>query len=239
MALTDGRSVQLDANNRPELNYKGYVTRNMNGKWSVVCDDQIDFNTRGAETAGQVCLLLGLKGYRFFNKTLLPSSQLEVVDKVDHLSPNIVRSPRQILKHVQDPFQFERMLLKQREKVSEPPRIIEEPEKTWQDYEPIVASTTGPCTALFVECVPHASNHQEQLVDLTDQTKILDLRPLIHPHKTPVLVVEPIKKTPDKPIIVRFPWIADIYINGHIKGVGILLDHYWVLANVHCLNGFE
>lgn len=236
--LSNGHSVQLDANNRPELNYKGYVTRNLNGNWSVVCDDEIDFNARGAETAGQVCLLLGLKGYRFFNKTLLTHRHLETELKDLNLNKNIVRSPRQILKHVQDHYQFERLLLKQREVVTEKTNNLKTSESSKIEYEPIVASLQTECTALYVECVPHASSHHDEFLHPEDQAKLIDLRPLIFPDATHE-THEIHKVRPLQDIIVRYPWLADIYINGEMKGMGILLDHYWVLTSVHCLRRFE
>lgn len=61
-ALTDGTSkIHLDANMRPVLRHKGIATKNTNGLWNVVCGDQSDVFKNGAETAGQICSILGFR----------------------------------------------------------------------------------------------------------------------------------------------------------------------------------
>lgn len=64
VALTDGKTVYLDANLRPQLHYKGIVSKNKVGQWNVLCSDQIDVVHNGAQTAGEVCSILGFR-YRF------------------------------------------------------------------------------------------------------------------------------------------------------------------------------
>lgn len=64
VALTDGDTVFMDANLRPVLRHKGIASKNTKGNWNVLCGDEIDIIKNGAETAGQICNILG---FRYFN----------------------------------------------------------------------------------------------------------------------------------------------------------------------------
>lgn len=59
----------LDANLRPILNHKGIVSKNSHGEWNIMCGDTINLIENGAETAGQVCSILGFR-YFDFNKNV-------------------------------------------------------------------------------------------------------------------------------------------------------------------------
>lgn len=224
--LTDGQLVQLDANNRPALNYKGFVTDNTNGVWSVLCDDKVDFDHRGAEIAGSVCINLGFRGYRFFNKTSLSSSLLDVT-----------RLARQSYKHIRDETELE--MARGRQMQGEIKMPSKEPSNNWQEFEPILGTSKDQqCRALYVECVPFATGQHSEAIDQEDKTKILDLHPVIHPAQKPAVIVEPVKELQNV-VNIRFPWMAEIYVNGKMKSVGILLEHYWVLATSVALDGVE
>lgn len=225
--LTNGQSVHLDAENRPTLNYKGFVTQNTNGVWSVLCDDKIDFDTKGAEISGFVCINLAFKGYRFFNKTTLPTSKLD-----------IARPTRQSFKHIRDEVELDAIRTRQMAREGISP--VHDHSHNWLEFEPILGSTRGhPCRALFVECVPFATGQHIENIDAEDQSKILDFHPIIHPAKKPAVVVEPPKEKFENPVSIRFPWIAEIYVNGQMRGIGILLEHYWVLTTSLALDPIE
>lgn len=223
--LTDGQTVQLDANNRPVLNYKGFVTQNVNGVWSILCDDKIDFDRMGPEVAGSVCVNLEMKGYRFFNKTQLSTRKLD-----------ITRRTRQSLKHFRNQFeidQFKMREMRNQEKSEDSLQTIDEA------FEPILGNEKDQCRALFVECIPHATVQQEDIIEIKDQSKILDLHSVVHPSQKPVVVVEPVKVVEESPVTVRYPWISEIHVNGQMKGIGILLGHHWVLTTSLCLEKVE
>lgn len=219
----------MDADNRPVLNFKGYVTQNTNGVWSVLCDDKADFDTKGQEIAGFVCINLGLKGYSFLNKTSLPTSQLD-----------ISRPTRQSFKHIRDELEMDEIRSrKMGAPVNGPTMNVYAPLSSFSEHEPIVGTTNGQCRALFVECVPFATGQHVEVIDVEDKTKILDFHPLIHQSKKPFVIVEPVKEKPESPVHIRFPWIAEVYVNGHMKGVGILLEHYWVLTTSYAVDHVE
>lgn len=197
------------------------MTQNTRGVWSVLCDDQV-FDRLGDELAGNVCTILEFKGYQFFNKTILKTSTLDVQRRI-----------RQSLKHVRD--QYERDQLRMRES----PIQIEPERGTDRDFEPIVGNGKEECRALFVECVPFALTQHEEGLNQEDQTKIIDLLPVIQPSKKPVVLIEPPEVITDQTVSIRFPWIAEIFVNGKMRGIGILLDQYWVLTTSYCLESFE
>lgn len=212
----------MDANNRPVLNTKGFVTQNTQGVWSILCDDKIDFSSRGLETAGFVCINLGFKGYQFMNRTVLTSATLDVS-----------RTTRHSTKHVINEQDLQEMRMEQWRRESSTGRS---PERNNENFEPIVGSAHKECGALYVECVPFATG---QHMVSEDKTKTLDFNPIIHPAQKPVVVVEPVKEIVTNPVTIRFPWIAEIYINGRMRGLGILLEHYWVLTTSLTLESIE
>lgn len=223
--LTDGQSVHLGADNRPVLNYKGFVTQNTNGVWSILCDEAINFDTKGAETSGFVCIGLGFKGYRFFNKTTLSTSKLD-----------ITRTTRQNFKQIWDKFELDEFRVRQTNKAKK----LLETSNYWADHEPIVGAPNGECRALYVECVPFATQQLIEIISPEDQTKLLDLHPLIHPQKKPFVIVEPAKEDKNTAAVnVRFPWMAEVYVNGQMRGIGILLEHYWVLTTTLAMESVE
>lgn len=218
----------MGADSRPVLNYKGFVTQNTNGVWSILCDDAIDFNTKGAETSGFVCISLGFKGYRFFNKTTLSTSKLDIT--------RATRVTRQNFKQIWDKFELDEFRVRQSSKAKKP---IDSPLNYWADHEPIVGAPNGECRALYVECVPFATQQLIEIISQEDQTKILDLHPLIHPQKKPFVVVEPVKAVKTQAVNIRFPWMAEVYVNGQMRGIGILLEHYWVLTTTLAMESVE
>lgn len=217
--------MQLDVNNRPVLNYKGFVTQNTKGVWSVLCDDKIDFDRRGPEVAGSVCVNLELKGYRFFNKTQLTTRKLD-----------ISRRTRQSLKHFRDQFEIDKFRMRDMRNQETAEDSIQ---RLDEEFEPILGNEKDQCRALYVECIPHATVQQEDIIEVKDQTKILDLHSVIHPSQKPVVVVEPAKGSLESPVTIRYPWIAEIHVNGQMKGIGVLLDHHWVLTTSLCLEKIE
>lgn len=194
----------------------------------MVCDDAIDFDKKGAEIAGFTCINLGFRGYQYFNKTLLPTSTLD-----------ISRITRQSFKHVRNEYELNGIFAKPTQGANEFSSLHFHPRV---DYEPIVGGTTTagqPCGALFVECVPFSSSQHSEAMDAEDKSKILDFHPIIDHTKKPAVIVEPKKVPVEAPVNIWFPWMAEIYVNGHMKGLGILLEHNWILTTSLALDGVE
>jgi hypothetical protein len=61
VTLTDGHSVSLDVNGKPFMHLKGFVTKNIESKWNILCDDVGDFHQRGQQIAVDVCNVIGFK----------------------------------------------------------------------------------------------------------------------------------------------------------------------------------
>lgn len=61
VALTDGHSVMLDVNGKPFMHTKGIVTRNIQSKWGILCDDDESFLSNGAVVAADICNFIGFK----------------------------------------------------------------------------------------------------------------------------------------------------------------------------------
>lgn len=120
------------------------------------------------------------------------------------------------------------------------------------------------CTALYVECVPHSnsfkphhhdddSNIPELVPDengtqkptkpfipnIFHRPKPFPIKPNIQPHKKPSVVSKGNATTiPIVPIIVddhHWPWSADIYVDGKLVCIGVLLDNSCVVTELSCM----
>lgn len=82
MALSNGTTVILDADQRPELRSSGIVASNFRGSWRVPCTSSQEIDSQ-AHIAAYICSYLGFKDYykykmfprnRLRHKILTPSS---------------------------------------------------------------------------------------------------------------------------------------------------------------------
>lgn len=116
------------------------------------------------------------------------------------------------------------------------------------------------CTALYVECEPHSNAakpyHENQPDDNDSQKptkpskpfiptnifhgpKPSPKKPTIQPNKKPSVVANGNDtKVPSKPITTgdhHWPWSADIYVNGKLVCIGVLLDNTCVVTELTCM----
>ncbi|XP_056642016.1 serine protease nudel-like [Diorhabda sublineata] len=73
VTLTNGRTVDLDADSRPNLTTRGIVTINRNGVWRPYC---LNSTEKPANIATNTCYLLGFEEYLTFNKFQLDKTPL-------------------------------------------------------------------------------------------------------------------------------------------------------------------
>lgn len=73
MALTNGTTISLDVDNRPELRSSGIVASNYRGTWRVTCTSQNE-SEKQARTAAFMCSYLGFNDYNKFK--IFPNNRL-------------------------------------------------------------------------------------------------------------------------------------------------------------------
>ncbi|KAJ6641084.1 Serine protease nudel [Pseudolycoriella hygida] len=205
-ALCDGKTVTLDANFRPVLKNKGIVIKNSHGEWNVVCGDTIDLIENGAKTAGQICSILGFRGYTFFNLTRVESESIQIDVRIKEKRSH------------EDDSKFE-----------------------------LVGNAEG-CTALYVECESHSNafdKGDDKTVpivetDANKPAKPFPIQPIIQPNKKPLVVSKlnttTIPSKPSKSEEDHWPWSADIYVDGKLVCIGVLLDNSCVITEHTCVS---
>lgn len=237
--------MYLDANLRPVLNYKGIVSKNTAGEWNILCSDQIDILKNGAQTAGQICSILGFSGYSFFNSTDVIAESLidKLHDKVDEIThTTLSKRSGLVRRHISSPL------------IGSHEDTFNELDSNVDRYEEFVGNFKK-CIGLYVECVPHSKTnysahiHHHHTVDIIPNKKpliidipITPIKPIINKDKIPTVIAhfnqtihlaEHFLVTKEKEI--HWPWAARIYVNGKLVCVGVLLDKYWVLTESSCM----
>ncbi|XP_037043608.1 serine protease nudel-like isoform X2 [Bradysia coprophila] len=219
-ALCDGITVVLDVNTRPVLNNKGIVSKNTRGEWNIMCGDTLNLDENGATTAGQICSLLGFSGYSFFNLTKVDTDAVEI--EIRRLKK---RHPNDIENEVDSQYE-----------------CVGNPQQ---------------CTALYVECEPHSNSlrpHHTTVVDSKTISSLIPskpispitfenakpppLKPIIQPNKKPSVLSNG-TKIPSAPSTIEdhhWPWSVDIYVDGRLVCIGVLLDNTCVVTELSCMN---
>lgn len=72
-ALTNGESVGLDINMRPEVYSEGMLSFNKEGNWHNLCNSHLDDPLPAAD----ICAYLGFTGYEFYNNTYVTKQVLK------------------------------------------------------------------------------------------------------------------------------------------------------------------
>lgn len=201
--MTDSHIVKLDADQRPLLQYKGFATQNRNGRWEMFCNV-------GVRMAQEICTRLGFKRFRYVTLDELPTRKSR--------SAFSDRSNRHILKHVRGEFELDALRGKIESRKYVQKKRYPEPKERHRDFEEIVKTGRSQCATLYVECLPQANNHKDDLTGAPENVYVFNLNTTVAADST------------GWKVMVRFPWIARIYVNGKVQGVGVLLSHHWVLT---------
>lgn len=138
MALTDGKTVLLDADLRPHLNSKGIVCQNTNGTWHVLCLNRIEIK-KNNETARGMCLLLGFSAYSFHN--------ISTVDEDGR-----IKRPREVL--ISSPDDGSTSNLHLLTKRSDDIFDVQKNDKKGLFFSEMVGAPKQ-CAGLYIQCVPH------------------------------------------------------------------------------------
>lgn len=255
VALTDGKTILMDNDLRPNLNHKGIVCENKEGNWSVKCVRRGDLNAN-TELAGLICFSLGFSGFNFFN-----------VSRVDEKGEILRRDPpgpprnayyQEYLTNTRQAGSFGRSIYKRSIDTIDSHHHI-------RSHEVIVAAPPKTCHALYLECVPHShvpidepttehtttipepsvpSNQDHRQTTTVPSTNVhASTDPEHEPTTGSSIVPDDEHGNATEPRVIednfKAPWLASIYIDGDLMCIGVLLDRQWILVDNNCVESAE
>lgn len=221
-----------------------------------MCSYETDFHIHGAKTATDICTILGFSGSNYHNTTSFMNANT-------HIHPSLATQENVFRVNIDDPRNhFAREDDKQTNidltiKKSAHPFVEHvlpmEKDCTALYVECIPKSNSNETLTIL--------KPGQEVIDL--KTLDIDhLRPIITPKVKPQVAVKPspskliIKQTEDAvnkvvekvqnlTLLVNnklhqadeylhWPWLADIYVNGKLHCIGILVDKNWVLVHQTC-----
>lgn len=160
-ALTQLDKFVLDRNHNPTFSYEGFIIKNEQDSWSIVCEGVSNINGMNAsEMAVQVCTMLGFSDLSFVNSTIIDAKlRVEVENDMGMRSSDI-------------------------------------------------------CSGFFVRCLPQTSWLSSQSTEgtLSDRERMQNVQ---HNH--------------------GYPWRADIYVNGKMRGLGVLINSRWIATDAETM----
>lgn len=206
VALTNGHHVTFDSNNRPTLHSSGIVARNSQGIWRIVCIETNNNHwNRINFIAAEVCNRLGFSNFKYYNTTERSSAFLDDIEY----------------------------------KLGEP-----KPEHNVMSRSLQLQIPLKVCDALYVECLERSkklqpmtvispSHKRAQITQMLRQGEVGQVRSsLIQNHAS--LVLRAGTQIYNIEESFHWPWLTDIYVNGHLWCLGILLNKHWILAHESC-----
>jgi len=266
VALTNGHDVHYDAHQQPKFSSVGIFSKNAHGTWRVVCAHETGYHEHQSETANSVCALLGFHGAHFYNSTEFVS-QKGMHPITPELSKQrfLVGAPLDALMGDNEHFlpnhdhthHHHRKLSRQHKDsihtnshkclgiyVECNPRAnTTVPIKTFSagqavkpnpaDHLPALLPTIETHNMPNVHFKPHLP---AQMVNKKDE--IMDrLDILIKSKKNKTLLVQ--DQLHEAIEELHWPWLADVYANGELWCLGVLLDKHWLLVHESCLSGIR
>ncbi|KAH8302029.1 hypothetical protein KR044_001962 [Drosophila immigrans] len=258
-ALTNGHDVHYDAHQQPKFSSVGIFSKNAHGLWRVVCAHETNFHQHQAETADSVCALLGFHGAHYFNSTEFVSQQ-----QMQPITPELSNKP---LLHTQLHAQMgdnehehfvrselHRALPRQHKESIHSEKcvgIYVECNPRANTTVPIKTFSAGQAVNQSDEqlpaLLPTIETHNKpnvhfkpqlpaQMVNKKDE--IMDrLDMLIKSKKNKTLLVQ--DQLHEAIEELHWPWLADVYANGELWCLGVLLDKHWLLVHDSCLSGIS
>ncbi|XP_073841369.1 serine protease nudel [Musca autumnalis] len=260
-ALTNGKEIYMDGHRQPILNTAGIFSRNNNGTWRIVCTHETSYGDHNAKTASEVCSLLGFKGYSFYNTTMptiyehiIPiSPDLHTRSRISDEIQNTVSDSEYFsaLKSVFPSFKNLRTIrIEQTKEVCLGLYVecIAKSNKT----EPIKAFSAG-------QAKPHVETKTEQLQPSiethnkpnvfvkpetlssvggkTNQSGVNSLENSNDPKKNiTILVDQQLHEVIEE---LHWPWLVDVYANGKLWCIGVLMDKHWIMVHETCNYGIR
>ncbi|XP_046808532.1 serine protease nudel [Lucilia cuprina] len=257
-ALTNGKEIKLDSNKRPALQSAGIFSRNINGIWRTVCTHETTFSDHNAKTAAEVCALLGFKGFKFYNTTQ-PAKHHHIVP----ISPEIHSKSRfneEVLSVVGDNLHFshvKNIFLKDLKTNLRTIRIEQTRETCLGLYvechaksnhtEPLKTISAGQPKPLFDDLkVPHfkpalethnkpnvfVKPHLPTMMVEKKEEIMQKLDKVIDGKKNISILVD--KKLHHGIEELHWPWLVDVYANGKLWCLGVLMDKHWIMVHETC-----
>lgn len=257
VALTNGREVVLDSNKRPELQSSGIFSSNVDGIWRVVCTYETIFGDHQARTAAEVCALLGFKGLKFYNTTKAMKN-----DRFTPISPEMdpkLNLNAEVAAVVSDNLTFSNLKnafpsylqAKLRSIRIEPTKesclglYVECIPKTnlTKPIKTLSAGSPKPGKDLKVPHIkPAIKTHNRPNVFWQSQvptTVVNKKEEIMHKLKkvieaknnSSILIDQNLHNVIEE---MHWPWLVDVYANGKLWCLGVLMDKYWVLVHESC-----
>ncbi|SPP87604.1 serine protease nudel isoform X2 [Drosophila guanche] len=264
-ALTNGQDVHFDIHQQPQFSSAGIFSRNAHGVWRVVCAHETGYHEHQANTADAVCALLGFKGAHYFNssefvsqrdvhsitpelkgKTQLVVELRSMDNDNDQLSDNEEAMPVQGLPLPTRP-EKDRLLSSMCLGI-------------YVECNPLSNKTTPLKTLSAGQAVKQKPAEEMPILKPTIETHN---RPNVHfkPQEPATMIVNKkdevldrldnlIKSKKNRTLLVNeqlheaiedlhWPWLADVYANGELWCIGVLIDKHWLLVHESCLSGIS
>lgn len=226
MALTDGKTVLLDGDLKPSLRHKGIACENINGEWSVMCFRRLEVRINGDQLAGQICSTIGFTGYTYHNASMVTEN-----GEIKQRRPMTV--PRLELGFLHD----ESSMRSRRSAIY-----------STAEEELVAAPKDKRCLGLYVECAPHSTipikNPPAVEPTTAPSPEKATVEASTHANGVPTTEKAFDIEVFNKPAVdgldfdnFTAPWVASVLVNGDPACIGILVDRYWVIANIKCVNG--
>lgn len=236
----------------------GIFSRNTNGNWKVVCSTETNFHMYSAKTAEEICGLLGFKGYKYFNTTQLSSN-----DQIVPIDPDMLGLRNQfpfdsrprfyddsiLQQNVMLPS-YDKYMRKLRMESSECLGLYIECLPKWNKTEPIKTLSAGveiktisDLSKLTPDIVTHHKPNvyakpNGSIEIMSKKDEILDrLNKVIEKKKNKTMLVN--NKLHEAVEELHWPWLVDIYVNGKLWCLGVLMDKYWIMVHESCLFGIR
>ncbi|XP_070070501.1 serine protease nudel [Drosophila takahashii] len=264
-ALTNGHDVHFDVHQQPKFSSAGIFSRNAHGVWRVVCAHETGYHEHQANTADAVCALLGFKGAHYFNSSEFVTQQ-EMQSITPELKGGRTRMVAQLRAMVGDNIQLTENEVIIPEigipSASRPEKDRLLPRKCVGIYVEcnLLANKTTPLKTFSAGqavkekpmeqvpiLLPTIETHntpnvhfkpQIPAVVVNKKDEILDrLDNLIKSKKNKTILVN--EKLHEAIEELHWPWLADVYSNGDLWCIGVLIDKHWVLVHESCLSGID
>ncbi|XP_037949020.1 serine protease nudel [Teleopsis dalmanni] len=252
-ALTNGKDVHFDANNQPQFNNEGIFSKNTHGVWRIVCAEETSFNTHNAKTAAEICALLDFNGVTYYTTTvpkkyehIIPiDPDIETETSLPHLSDANIsdRFPKHKPTHSRR-LRIENtkencvsLYLKCVAKLNktQPVKTLSAGEalkplsEDLEIMEPTVITHNKP--NVFIEPAPSDVLIEKKVEIMDKLEKILHIKPNIS-----IMVNDKLHTAIEE---LHWPWLVDIYRNGELWCLGVLVDKHWVLVHESCQYGIR
>lgn len=256
--------MHFDVHQQPKFSSAGIFSRNGHGVWRVVCAHDTGYHEHQANTADAVCALLGFKGAHYFNSSEFVSQQEMQPITPELKASERNRSFAQLRSMVADNIQMteNEIIIPElgHPSASRPEKDRLLPNKCLGIYVEcnLLSNKTTPLKTLSAgQAVKPKPKEQVPVLLPTIETHN---RPNVHfKPQIPAVVVNKkdeildrldnlIKSKKNKTLLVNeqlheaieelhWPWLADVYLNGDLWCIGVLIDKHWLLVHESCLSG--